>query len=149
MGYQYLFEKLAQGSVPHEGAHLAQEFDVVVLCAMEHQNVYLPGVEVLRCPLDDARPTTAEVRRAWRTAHRVARRIEANKRVLVTCHMGWNRSGLVSALTLRVMGFTPREAVHVVRKARGLRALGNKDFVHVICQTVPPVAGPPSAGVSA
>jgi protein-tyrosine phosphatase len=112
---------------------LANDFDVVVLCAKEHQHVHLPDVEVIQCPLDDGPPPSAdEIRRACSTAKRVARRLALGQRVLVTCHMGWNRSGLVTALTLREMGLTPRQAIGVVRVARGPKALGNRHFVTLI-----------------
>jgi len=84
MGYSYVSRSLAQGSVPQNGTPLGREFDVVVLCAREHQRIHLPGVEVINCPLDDSLhpPTAEEITTAWATARRVARRLKSGKRVL-------------------------------------------------------------------
>lgn len=40
----------------------------------------------------------------------------------VTCNMGLNRSGLLSALTLRRLGVEPERAVALVRRAREIAA---------------------------
>jgi protein-tyrosine phosphatase len=137
--YGYLIPNcLAQGSAPTAEDRLHERFDVVVLCAYEYQNVRLPGVETIRCPLDDdpngPPMSVEEVGRAAGTATRVVRRIKAGKRVLVTCYMGRNRSGVVSGLALRAMGFTPRQCVDIIRMVRGPNALSNKHFVNLIAR---------------
>ena len=131
MGYAFVTTRLAQGSAP-TNSDLRGAFDAVVLCARELQDLPLYGVEVIHAPLDDDRPSRAEVQIAWNAAKRVARRIRAGRRVLVTCAMGWNRSGLVTGLALIMLGLSADQAVHAIRKARGDMALSNPHFVKVL-----------------
>lgn len=56
----------------------------------------------------------------------------AGKAVIVSCHMGLNRSGVVAALALVLEGATPDEAVESVRAARGPLALCNRSFVELV-----------------
>ena len=59
----------------------------------------------------------------------VARRVRSGERVLVTCAMGRNRSGLVSALALHFLtGISGAEAARLV-KARRHNALTNRYFM--------------------
>ena len=135
MGFSYVIPKyLAQGSVPTQGSPLHAMFDSVVLCAEEHQDIALPGIEVIHAPFDDSGhgPTPAEVQIAWRAARRVVRRLRTGKRVLVTCAMGWNRSGLVVGFVLITLGLAPAQAIDVIRMARGPTALSNKHFVRLL-----------------
>lgn len=125
---------LWMGSAPKCGTKLREQWDVVVLCAMEYQ---LPascfrGVEVVGVPLDDAIPSREEIRLAQRAAAHVAAALRAGRRVLVTCWMGRNRSGLVVALALVRLGASPNVAIEMVRRARGEHALSNPAFVELI-----------------
>ncbi len=54
---------------------------------------------------------------------------KAGKRVLVRCQAGLNRSGLVMALVLIREGYTPVQAVELIRQNRGDIALCNDTFV--------------------
>ena len=120
---------LAQGARPPTGAALP--FDTVVLCAVEAQpHLAQRGLEVLRLRLNDDGevPTQEEMQQAVDAGWAVARRLKQRKRVLVTCQMGLNRSGLVSALALMNLGCTPARAIAKVKKARGAFALSNKHF---------------------
>ena len=108
VGYSYLMPGglLAQGSVPPAGVRVP--FDVIVLAAMEFQDVDLPGYEVIRVPLDDSGPPPSLEEQAIirQTASRIARRVRAGKRVLVTCHQGRNRSGVIAGLALVDLGLS-------------------------------------------
>jgi len=151
VGYSYVIPKfLAQGSRPIDGSPIYHAFDTVVLCAEEHQDVRLPGVEVIYAPFDDSGPppTAKEVQTAWNAAKRVARRVRANRRVLVTCAKGWNRSGLVTGFTLIILGLSADQAVDVIRMARGPSALHNRYFVKLL-RGVRPTAAPPTSSVAA
>lgn len=120
VGYSYLMPGavLAQGSVPPPGAVLP--FDVIVLAAIEHQDIDLPGYEVLLVPLDDSGPPPSPADRVLirETARRIARRIRAGKRVLVTCHQGRNRSGVLAGLALVELGLPRDRAVRRIRVYR-------------------------------
>jgi protein-tyrosine phosphatase len=129
--------KLWQGSKPPRGLSLfTAGFDVLVLCAEEHQpwEADFPGVEVIRAPNDDSgKPMTkAQLKTADREARRVAKRLRQGRRVLVTCAMGLNRSGLVSALALHYRdGLPGRACIEIVQKARP-GALRNPEFVRAL-----------------
>lgn len=129
---------LFQGSVPPRGPALARAgFDTLVLAAEEHQppDYHFPGIVVIRLPMSDipVRLDAREVRLVRLTARDVLYRLERGKKVLVTCAMGLNRSGLISATALVEGGLaTPSEAIGLVRSARGPMALSNPAFVHAI-----------------
>src|SRR5271154_5992502 len=89
------------GSKPSPGRHAC--VDTIVLAAMEYQPPaeLFPDAEVIHAPLDDApgrQMRADEIALATKAAGRVARRLRAGRRVLVTCQMGLNRSALVAAL---------------------------------------------------
>lgn len=142
---------LFQGSFPNPGPFVGQTFDVLVLCAKELQPMAAayPKVRVLYCPLDDSgKPMTREeMRRTAKTAKLVRTALDLGQRCLVTCAMGLNRSGLVSALSLmmpvqrgHLVRTTPSclssdQAIALVRKARGMWALSNMEFVRTLART--------------
>lgn len=130
---------LWQGDAPHPGANYA-DFDLIVLAAYEHQPKSAEmNIDVFHAPLDDDpyRPLSPRERFiATEAAQEVARRLRKGQRVLVTCAMGRNRSGLVSALAMRMAyGSSPREAIEAVRQARGSDALSNPQFVRVLFES--------------
>lgn len=127
-------QSLWQGPIPPKGDRVGRSFDVLVLCAAEYQPArqLFPGVEVLYAPLRDTIPTPEEIVTWRRTAAAVAERLGRGKRVLVTCAAGLNRSGIVSAGALMLLGHAPGAATRGVRRARGTRALGNTYFVALL-----------------
>jgi protein-tyrosine phosphatase len=93
------------------------------------------NVDVFHAPLDDnpwCPPSPREQAIAHGAAREVARRLRKGQRVLVTCAMGLNRSGLVSALALRMQGVPSERAIAAVRQARGPNALNNGQFRRLI-----------------
>ena len=134
MNYSYILPRfLAQGSRPENHSRLYHVFDTVVLCAMEDQDIPLPGVEVIHVPLDDGPPPPrGDVAMAWQAAKTVAKRTRQGKRVLVTCHMGLNRSGLVTGLALRMLGYSSEQAVEAIRRARSWQAMRNPHFLELL-----------------
>jgi protein-tyrosine phosphatase len=120
------------GSRPSPGRHAC--IDVIVLAAEEYQPSaeQFPGTEVIHAPLDDDPSRVLredEVTIATRTGSRVARRLRAGRRVLVTCAMGLNRSSLVAALAMHeVHGMSADEIIARIRRARGPWALSNPNF---------------------
>jgi len=132
--YNYILPSLlAQGGEPRKDALLP--FDTVVLSAVETQpSLSQWGLEVLRFGLKDhgPPPTNSEIAQAIDAGKAVARRIARGQRVLVTCHMGLNRSGLIVALALVNLHCPAREAIKRIRKARGPLALGNRYFRQIL-----------------
>ena len=120
------------GPKPPIGQHAC--VDAIVLCAEEYQPraESFPGVEVIHAPLDDAPGRlmrSSEISTATHAAGRVARRLRANRKVLVTCAMGLNRSSLVAALAMNdVWGMGAEEIIARIRQARGEWALSNPNF---------------------
>lgn len=93
--------RLWQGSDPPKGSVLQElGFHTLALCAQEHQypSKFYPGLRVLHAPLDDSFYVPAD--EAMSAARVLADEHRVGRKVLVVCHMGLNRSGLVSALTL-------------------------------------------------
>jgi len=126
---------LYQGGRPPVGACLKDAgFDVLVLVAKEYQPTdrYFPGVQIVRAPIDDSRLTLEEYVQAAQAAQIVSQALARDKKVLTTCWMGWNRSGLVNALALVNLGVSPDKSIRLVRNARGPHALGNQSFVRAI-----------------
>jgi protein-tyrosine phosphatase len=58
----------------------------------------------------------------------VHREWKSGSRVLVRCQMGWNRSGLVTALVLMKEGYSAEEAINLLRTKRSKWALCNREF---------------------
>jgi len=126
---------LYQGSRPTTGPILKQRgFSLLVLCAEEFQPpaICFPGVDVVYAPNDDnfARmPTREELRLALDAARKAAHTLLDGGKVLSTCWMGHNRSGLVSGLTLCLwLGVDGPTAIGMIKKVRK-GALRNPGFL--------------------
>ncbi|KKL93246.1 hypothetical protein LCGC14_1876630 [marine sediment metagenome] len=134
-GYHYLTSSklLAQGSRPPVGVRLP--FDVIVLSAREYQPA-MPGYEVMHVPIDDANPSHADRTRIRSAAQAVAWHVRAGRRVLVTCHQGRNRSGVIAGLALVELGMPRNQAVRLIRTLRN--GLTNSHFYAMVKGTPPP-----------
>ena len=69
-------------------------------------------------PMDQLRLAVTTAHSAWKSG----------KRVLARCQMGANRSGLITALVLIRDGYTPRDAINLIRQRRMPEALFNREF---------------------
>lgn len=138
---------LWQGARPKAGKY---GFDVVVLAADEYQpkDDKFPDAWVVRARLSDVKnPETKTWPQAIAAAIEVAQALREGKTALVTCGQGYNRSGLVTALALRLLDYSVDEAVRLIRAARGQNGLRNRTFLrfvrafdpqdHVVPQTLP------------
>jgi protein-tyrosine phosphatase len=136
MSRSEIVPNLFVGSKPSPGQH--EGFDTIVLAAMEYQpaSELFPGAEVIRVPLDDVpnRPLREdEIADATKVGSRVARRLRAGRRVLVTCRLGLNRSGLIAALAMHeVYGMSADAIIARLRRARGVWALSNPNFERLL-----------------
>lgn len=121
--------KASAGQVPARARH-----DVLVLCAYEFQphDRLFPGVEVVRCPIDDHPPTKDERRLVRTVSILVSRFVKRGDHTLVTCQMGLNRSAFVAALAMIRLGCLPAEAIDRIRSVRGKDALFNESFERYI-----------------
>lgn len=123
--------KLYVGSKPPFDVQLPQ-FDMLVLCAQElqpHASAIAFTGMVLRCPIPDDHLNQAQVQLALTSSLFVAKAIRANKRVLVTCQAGINRSALVAALALgRLTKMKAESLITLMRQKRNAQCLYNEHF---------------------
>lgn len=107
----------------------AHEFDTVVT-AYVHANPCGQNVKEMRFTFFDGNMNDfhPENDLFWlvREAHQDWK---AGKRVLIRCQAGLNRSGLIMALVLIREGYTPDEAIELIREKRCEAALCNDRFV--------------------
>lgn len=126
---------LWQGSAPPPGPYVRMAgFDALVLAAKEYQpsEDQFPGVAVLRLPIEDDDLSWDDWIRAVHVATLASNVRARGGRVLVTCQMGLNRSGLVSALSLLILDdMSGPRAVARVRSRRG-GALFNESFANAV-----------------
>lgn len=97
---------LLMGARPPPGPVLRSlGIGLLVLCAGEHQPPAsaFPGVEVIRVPLTENEPVAGALAAACGAARRVATHVARRGVALVTCSWGYNRSGLVTGLALRLL----------------------------------------------
>ena len=74
----------------------------------------------------------------------VVRLVQLGHKVLVHCHRGKSRSGLLNALVvMKMLGISGRDAVDFVRRRRP-GALGNPVFTAYLQSLPAPVSAPPS-----
>lgn len=135
-GADWVAPRLWVGRSPAPAARL-QGIDIVVLAAKEHQP-QLPRFrgEVIYAGIDDDPRglDCREERKVQQAARRVADALYAGKRVLCTCHMGWNRSALIAGLALRMStNLSCTQIVDRMRQARGPSALSNPAFERYLC----------------
>lgn len=132
-----IHEHLFQGGAPPPGDGLKKAgVDVLVLCAKEWQDATAyPGLIVIKAPGDDDRREHRLMQfiENWKLAAELsAEHVMAGRNVLITCMQGLNRSGLVMALTLRILtGWSGKKIVEHIQKHRE-HALFNDTFVRYI-----------------
>lgn len=118
---------LFQGDFPEGVVDWDQFDDVVTMSRMAPSPRLGEDGLWLHVPIPDAEMEDPDgVREAARV---VAERVGAGRRVLVHCWAGLNRSGVVSARALMLMGVPVAQAIAAVRAARGQVALFNRAFV--------------------
>jgi protein-tyrosine phosphatase len=136
---------LWQGSWPGIGKQVRDSgFSMLVLCAEEHQEPEedFPGVDVIYAPNydDGIHPLDRELLQdAIQAARQVTQAVRSNRKVLVTCKAGLNRSGLVVGIALHLLfgwsGSRCIERIRLLRKDRHKRLpLGNDEFVNALQQ---------------
>ena len=108
---------------------VTDEFDLVVSLTAREGYGPAPDVEHVVARLADAVLDPPNVARVRELGALVAAAVRDDRRVLVRCSGGLNRSGVVVADALVQLGHTPDEAIGAVRHARGPWALTNPGFV--------------------
>lgn len=131
--FSKLTDNLWIGGAPSPFARVCDYFDGLALCAREYQPNCFPDVSTMWAPIrDDGSPMIRQEQiDAVKIAGKIIRLINEDKRILVTCYAGMNRSGLVCALILckGPNQMNVDDAIELIRGVRGKYALSNSDFV--------------------
>ncbi len=115
-----------------EFAVVRDEFDVVL--SLLRLPGYGPddGVEHHVWPIPDGPLDGTQLAGVMRLAQTACEGLERERRVLVRCFHGYNRSGLVVAQSLIRRGRSPDEAIRLIRSRRSPWALHNELFVEYL-----------------
>ena len=126
-GHEY-----ADGSGGLEFAVVRDEFDLVLTLLRLPGHGPDPGVEHHVWPIPDGPLDGTQLAGVMRLAQAVADGLMADRRVLVRCYHGYNRSGLVVAQALIEAGRPADEAIRLIRRRRSPWALHNELFVEYL-----------------
>jgi len=102
-------------------------FDLIVTLYADAQPAPW-GVEEIRYGFPDAELDPVDLERVKQIAVYAAQRWQSGARVLVRCQAGVNRSGLVTALVLKALGWHTEATVRRLREARSRCVLSNHHF---------------------
>ncbi|WP_330459801.1 dual specificity protein phosphatase family protein [Streptomyces sp. NBC_00820] len=118
-------------------AVVGEEFDVVQ--TLLRRAGYGPGPDVEHhvWPIPDGPLDGTQLAGVIRLARAAGEALDAGRSVLVRCHHGYNRSGLVVAHALVRRGRTTEEAIQLIRARRSPWALHNPLFVEYLRAGLP------------
>ncbi|MFD9129482.1 protein phosphatase [Kitasatospora sp. NPDC059571] len=105
-----------------------RRFDLVVSLSTRAGHGPPLTVEHLVAELPDGPLTADQLRSVQEAAGTAAQAVRAGRRVLVRCHYGYNRSGLVAAQTLIELGQDAAAALVLLRRRRSPWVLNNGIF---------------------
>ncbi|MEU6586128.1 hypothetical protein [Nocardia sp. NPDC046763] len=108
---------------------VTNEFDVVISLYSRAGHGPDPGVQHHIAHMPDGPLTSDQLADVSRLADIAWAAVIDGKRVLVRCHAGYNRSGLVTAQALHHLGYSIDDAIFLVRYRRSKYALNNPTFV--------------------
>lgn len=131
------------GGLPTDAKAVDKHFDALVLAAREFQDIFpvhkYPGTKLLLAPLDDDKLTSQDKATALSTAIKVHELMQKDKRVLVACAAGVNRSSLIAGLAMILGGDSAQEAITKIRAQRkpptGSTPLFNTHFTKFMRET--------------
>ncbi|MFB9593544.1 protein-tyrosine phosphatase family protein [Streptomyces racemochromogenes] len=124
MGGHHWTDALGEGHAVVVGS----EFELVISLFGRPGHGPDPGVEHLLAEMPDRPLTAGQLHTVHRLARTAARAVLAGRTVLVRCHSGYNRSGLVVAQALIELGWETTTAVETIRQNRSTMALNNRIF---------------------
>jgi hypothetical protein len=105
------------------------EFDLVISLYQRDGSGPSPQVEHYDVEAPDGPLSPGQIEQICRMADLAAEAVGAGRSVLVRCHSGYNRSGLVIAHALTTMGYSTEDAIFLIRYRRSKWALNNPLFV--------------------
>ncbi|XMN05130.1 protein phosphatase [Streptomyces griseobrunneus] len=109
-------------------AVVGTEFDLVISLFTRPGHGPHPGVDHLISEIPDGPLTAEQLHSVQQLAVTAAEAVRNDRTVLVRCHSGYNRSGLVVAQTLIELGQDPATAIELIRQSRSPWALNNQTF---------------------
>ncbi|MGW6972163.1 protein-tyrosine phosphatase family protein [Streptomyces sp. NPDC054952] len=104
------------------------EFDLVISLFTRAGHGPHPAVRHLIAELPDGPLTADQLHSVQELARTTTHALRDGRTVLVRCHSGYNRSGLVVAQSLIELGHAPDAAISLIRQRRSPRALNNETF---------------------
>ncbi|MFI6449565.1 protein phosphatase [Kitasatospora sp. NPDC050543] len=104
------------------------EFDLVISLFTSPGHGPHPAVEHLVTEIPDGPLTPGQIHAVRELARTAAHAVRNGRTVLVRCHSGYNRSGLVTAQCLIELGQDAGAAVDLIRRRRSPWALNNGTF---------------------
>jgi hypothetical protein len=108
---------------------VGNEFDLVISLYARAGHGPAPGVEHRYGEIPDDPLTGSQIGLVCDLAGLATDSVRDGRRVLVRCHSGYNRSGLVAGQALISMGYTADDAISLIRDRRSEWALNNTLFV--------------------
>jgi hypothetical protein len=108
---------------------VGSEFDLVISLYSRDGHGPNVGVEHHCVEVPDAPLTADQIESLYRLAEVATEAVDSGRRVLVRCHSGYNRSGLVVAQALIGLGYGTEDAIFLIRYRRSRWALNNSLFV--------------------
>jgi hypothetical protein len=110
-------------------ATVGAEFDLVISLYQHDGHGPSPHIEQHYVETPDGPLSPDQIESICQVANRVTKAVSDGRRVLVRCHSGYNRSGLVVAQALINMGYSTEDAIFLIRYRRSKWALNNPLFV--------------------
>ncbi len=120
-----------------ELAVVRDEFDLVQTLLSLPGHGPDPGVEHHVWPIPDGPLDGTQLAGVMRLARAACDAVDQDRRVLVRCYSGYNRSGLVVAHALVRQGRSAEEAIRLIRARRSPWALHNDLFVDYLRTGLP------------
>lgn len=105
------------------------EFDLVISLYKQPGHGPRKGIRHIVYQIPDGPLTPKQLDRLAELALWTADRLRMQRKVLIRCHSGYNRSGLLAAQALVERMYTPYQAIELIRRARTRWALNNELFV--------------------
>lgn len=110
-------------------AIVADEFDLLISLYTREGHGPCDTVRHHRIDVPDGPLTADQIEALCRAADLTTEALNDGRRVLVRCHSGYNRSGLVVAQTLINQGYSTDDAIFLIRYRRSKWALNNPLFI--------------------
>ena len=103
------------------------------------------SVQELRYGIPDNLISDIDLNRLRKAVDFAHQQWKSGDRVLIRCQAGLNRSGLVTALVLIKEGYSPDQAIDLIRAKRGEDALCNSQFEQWLLTSAASFINPPSS----